>query len=79
MDIRGLPGTRQDMAEALEFAAQGKVGPLVRRPVGKRADDGARQVKCITQSAELADINAIYSKVRSGKVNGRIVLDLTKP
>jgi propanol-preferring alcohol dehydrogenase len=57
--IRGsIVGTRKDLAEALDFAAEGKVrAHIARRP--------------------LEAINAVFADLKSGKVNGRIVLDLT--
>lgn len=54
--VRGsIVGTRQDMTEAMDFAARGLV-------------------KCVVQEGKIEDINAIYSKIASNSVNGRIVL-----
>lgn len=57
--IRGsLVGTRQDLREALQFAADGKV----------RAD---------YHLAPLSSINAVFTRLCAGKIEGRVVLDLT--
>ncbi|HXV22697.1 MAG TPA: alcohol dehydrogenase AdhP [Alphaproteobacteria bacterium] len=56
--IRGsIVGTRKDLAEAIEFAHQGKVRAHIHK-------------------AHLNDINMIFSDLKAGKVDGRIVLDL---
>jgi propanol-preferring alcohol dehydrogenase len=58
--IRGsIVGTRNDLAEALEFAAAG----LVRSHF---------------TLAHLSDINHVFTELRHGRVDGRIVLDLTR-
>lgn len=55
--IRGsFVGNREDMAETLAFAAEGKV----------RAD---------IELEKLPDINDVFSRLRDGKVAGRVVLD----
>jgi len=56
--LRGsIVGTRKDLAEALEFAADGKVRAHIHK-------------------AKLADINQVFSDLKAGKVDGRIVIDL---
>lgn len=56
--LRGsIVGTRNDLAEALELAAQGKVHA---------------HYHC----APLHDINPIFDRLRQGRVDGRVVLDL---
>jgi propanol-preferring alcohol dehydrogenase len=56
--LRGsIVGTRKDLAEALEFAAEGKV-------------------KATIETLPLESINTIFDRLKHGKVNGRIVLDL---
>jgi propanol-preferring alcohol dehydrogenase len=56
--VRGsIVGTRNDLAEALAFAA-----------------DGA--VKAHIHHAALADINDVFAALRTGRVDGRMVLDL---
>ena len=58
LTVRGsIVGTRLDLAEALAFAAEGKVKPTV-------------------EVRKLAEINAIFDRLRTGKVDGRVVLDL---
>jgi len=56
--VRGsIVGTRADLAEALAFAAHGKVHAHIhRRP--------------------LADVNAVFTALKAGQVDGRIVLDM---
>lgn len=57
--LRGsIVGTRKDLAEALAFAADGKV-------------------KAHIHKARLEDINRVLGDLRSGRVDGRIVLDLS--
>ena len=57
--VRGsIVGTRADLAEAIAFAAEGKVRAHV-------------------HEARLDEINRVLSDLRSGKVDGRIVLGLT--
>jgi alcohol dehydrogenase, propanol-preferring len=57
--VRGsIVGTRKDLAEALEFAAEGKVRPHI-------------------VEARLEDINRVLSDLKAGRVNGRVVLDLS--
>src|SRR5690625_3854100 len=57
LTIRGsIVGTRQDMIEALEFYAAGKIKPTYqRRP--------------------LEDLNDIFSEMRQGKIDGRVVIE----
>ena len=56
--IRGsIVGTRKDLAEALAFAAEGKVKPTIEQ----------QPLECI---------NAVFSRLREGKVNGRVVLNV---
>ena len=52
-----IVGTRNDLAEALQFAAEGKVAS---RYATERLDD----------------INAIFSRMEAGKINGRIVMEI---
>jgi alcohol dehydrogenase, propanol-preferring len=57
--IRGsIVGTRKDLEEALQFAADG-------------------QVKATIETQPLGSINDVFSRLKQGKVNGRIVLDIT--
>jgi alcohol dehydrogenase, propanol-preferring len=56
--VRGsIVGTRKDLEEALQFAADGKV-------------------KATIEQQPLGSINAIFDRLKQGKVNGRIVLDI---
>lgn len=56
--VRGsIVGTRKDLAEALEFAADGKV-------------------KATIETQPLDAINDVFDRLKKGKVNGRIVLDI---
>ena len=56
--VRGsIVGTREDLAEALAFAAEGKVRAHIHR-------------------ARLEDINQVFANLRTGQVDGRIVLDI---
>ena len=57
LTIRGsIVGTRKDLAEALQFAAEGKVRAAVqRRP--------------------LEDVNEILAELKTGRIQGRVVLD----
>jgi len=56
--VRGsIVGTRKDLEEALQFAAEGKV-------------------KATIEEQPLASINDIFDRLKKGKVNGRIVLDI---
>jgi propanol-preferring alcohol dehydrogenase len=58
LTVRGsIVGTRQDLAEALMFAAEGKVAAQV-------------------ESRRLDEINAIFSELKTGRVRGRIVLQM---
>lgn len=55
--VRGsIVGTRNDLAEAIAFAAAGKVQAHVHR-------------------ARLDDINRVFSDLKAGRVDGRVVLD----
>jgi propanol-preferring alcohol dehydrogenase len=57
--VRGsIVGTRKDLEEALQFAAEGKV-------------------KATIEKQPLGSINNIFDRLKKGKVNGRIVLDIT--
>jgi len=57
--LRGsIVGTRKDLAEALEFAAEGKVRSHIHK-------------------ARLEDINRVFSDLKTGKVDGRMVLELS--
>jgi alcohol dehydrogenase, propanol-preferring len=59
LTVRGsIVGTRQDLAEALMFAAEGKVNAEV-------------------QSRRLDEINAIFTELKTGRVRGRIVLQMS--
>jgi propanol-preferring alcohol dehydrogenase len=54
--IRGsIVGTRKDLAEALAFAAEGKVHAHIHQ-------------------ARLEDINAIFGNLKTGQVDGRMVV-----
>jgi alcohol dehydrogenase, propanol-preferring len=56
--IRGsIVGTRLDLEESLEFAAEGKV-------------------KATIETLPLESINDVFSRLKKGQVNGRVVLDL---
>ena len=56
--LRGsIVGTRLDLEEALEFAAEGKV-------------------KATIETLPLDSINDIFTRLKKGQVNGRVVLDL---
>jgi propanol-preferring alcohol dehydrogenase len=56
--VRGsIVGTRKDLEEALQFAADGKV-------------------KATIEQQPLGSINAIFDRLKQGRVNGRIVLDI---
>jgi propanol-preferring alcohol dehydrogenase len=56
LTIRGsIVGTRKDMQEALQFAAEGKV-------------------KAITETVALEEINSVFDRLRTGKVQGRVVI-----
>jgi len=58
--VRGsIVGTRLDLQEALDFAAQGKV-------------------KATVASERLESINDIFSRMRAGDIQGRIVIDFQK-
>lgn len=58
--LRGsIVGTREDLYEALAFAAEGKV-------------------KATIETLPLGSINDTFNRLRTGKVNGRVVLDITK-
>jgi len=59
LTIRGsIVGTRTDLRESLQFAAEGLVRPTV-------------------EIRKLEEINDIFERLKSGEVNGRVVLDLT--
>ena len=61
LTIRGsIVGTRQDLVEALSFAAAG-------------------QVKAHISRVPLSGVNAVFSSLKSGTVDGRMVLDMTMP
>jgi alcohol dehydrogenase, propanol-preferring len=56
--IRGsIVGTRRDLEEALNFAAEGKV-------------------KAIIETQPLESINDVFQRLKTGKVNGRVVLTI---
>jgi propanol-preferring alcohol dehydrogenase len=56
--IRGsIVGTRKDLAEAIEFAAEGKVRAHIHK-------------------TKLEDINHVFSELKAGKVDGRMVMTL---
>ena len=56
--IRGsIVGTRKDLAEAIAFAAEGKVHAHI-------------------HTARLDDINRIFTDLKQGKVDGRMVMTL---
>jgi propanol-preferring alcohol dehydrogenase len=58
--VRGsIVGTRKDLEEALQFAADGKV-------------------KATIEQQPLSSINDIFDRLKAGKVNGRIVLDIAR-
>lgn len=57
--VRGsIVGTRLDLQESIDFAAQGKV-------------------KATIETAKLDDINTVFDRMHKGKIDGRIVLDMT--
>lgn len=59
--IRGsIVASRQDLSEALAFAAEGKVGAHIHH-------------------ARLEDVNDVLTALRSGRVDGRMVLDVAAP
>ena len=56
--IRGsIVGTRNDLAEALAFAAEGKVASHF-------------------SVDKLDNINAIFERMRQGKIDGRVVMEI---
>lgn len=56
--LRGsIVGTRIDLEEALEFAAEGKVRATI-------------------EDQHLESINDVFDRMKAGKINGRIVLDI---
>ncbi|NIA67741.1 alcohol dehydrogenase AdhP [Pelagibius litoralis] len=56
--IRGsIVGTRNDLAEALQFAAEGKVASHF-------------------STDSLDNVNAIFSRMEQGKINGRVVMEI---
>jgi propanol-preferring alcohol dehydrogenase len=56
--IRGsIVGTREDLAEAIAFASEGKVRSHIHK-------------------ARLVDINSIFSSLRVGNVDGRMVIEM---
>lgn len=58
LTIRGsIVGTRKDLEESLQFAAEGKV-------------------KATIETQPLDAINDVFERLRNGKVNGRVVLNL---
>lgn len=58
--VRGsIVGTRLDLEEALQFAAEGKV-------------------KATIETLPLDSINEIFDRMKKGKINGRVVLDMAK-
>ncbi len=52
-----IVGTRKDLEESLQFAAEGKV-------------------KATIETLPLGSINDIFDRMKKGKINGRIVLDI---
>jgi propanol-preferring alcohol dehydrogenase len=58
LTIRGsIVGTRKDLAEALEFAARGKI-------------------KASYETQPLESINQVFERLKHGKVQGRVVLEI---
>ena len=57
--VGSIVGTRKDLQETLQFAAEGKV-------------------KSIIEVRKLDEINEIFDELEKGKVNGRIVVDMSK-
>ncbi|RYF41685.1 MAG: zinc-dependent alcohol dehydrogenase [Comamonadaceae bacterium] len=53
--IASSVGTRDDMREVLQLAAQGKL-------------------RCITETQPLAEVNAVFERMRRGQITGRVVL-----
>lgn len=53
--IASSVGTRDDMREVLQLAAQGKL-------------------RCITETQPLAQVNAVFERMRRGQITGRVVL-----
>lgn len=57
LTVRGsIVGTRKDLAEALQFAVEGKVRAAVQRH-------------------PLEDVNAVLAELKTGRIQGRVVLD----
>ena len=57
--VRGsIVGTRKDLEEALQFAAEGKVEATI-------------------EKQPLGSINDVFDRLRKGKVNGRVVLEIS--
>ena len=60
LTVRGsIVGTRRDLEEALQFAAEGKI-------------------KATIEHQPLGAINDVFGRLKRGKVNGRVVLDIAK-
>lgn len=57
--VGSIVGTRKDLQETLQFAAEGKI-------------------KAIIETRTLDEINEVFEEMIDGKINGRVVLDLTK-
>lgn len=80
----GCTGTRQDLVEALDFAARGKVGLTpallaIKCPSAAHANahvDGlcCTQVHCEIETHSFDDLNDIFDKLRKGQLKGRAVL-----
>ncbi|MFN7920292.1 MAG: zinc-binding dehydrogenase [Bryobacteraceae bacterium] len=53
--VASAVGTRQDLSELLELAAQGKV-------------------RCRQETQPLAEVGAVFERMRKGQITGRVVL-----
>ncbi|WP_369902334.1 hypothetical protein [Bacillus manliponensis] len=54
-----IVGTRKDLTEALQFAAEGKVRAMI-------------------ETHHLHEIHDVFTEMEEGKINGRVILDMTK-
>jgi propanol-preferring alcohol dehydrogenase len=58
LTVRGsIVGTRKDLQESLQFAAEGKV-------------------KANIELQPLEEINHVFERMKEGKINGRVVLNI---
>jgi propanol-preferring alcohol dehydrogenase len=78
LSVVGLP------SEPLSFPALTLVGieaRIIASSVGTRDDmravlqmAAAGQLRCITETRPLAEVNAVFERMRRGQINGRMVL-----